>query len=84
MARIYTAESIGTGSSLNATLAGLLAAAAQPALGLVLDSYWSNQTSGGLRIYSAEAYTALTFCFAIISAAGLLGIAIMSKIDNTK
>jgi MFS family permease len=84
MKRIYTAESIGTGSSLNATLAGLLAAAAQPALGLVLDSCAWSQTGDGPRIYSAEAYTALTYCFAAISAAGLLGVAIMSKMQGTK
>jgi MFS family permease len=84
MKGIYTAESIGTGSSLNATLAGLLAAAAQPALGLVLDSCAWSQTADGPRIYSAEAYTALTYCFAAISAAGLLGVAIMSKMQGTK
>jgi MFS family permease len=84
MKEIYTADSIATGSSLNATFAGLLAAAAQPALGLVLDSYWSNQASGGLRIYSAEAYTALICCFATISAIGLLGVAFMTRMQSPR
>ena len=79
MKEIYGFQAIGTGSSLNATFAGLLAALSQPILGMILNSRRNGQTSGTGALFPAEAFDLLLVTLAGVSLAGIAGIALIAK-----
>jgi predicted MFS family arabinose efflux permease len=70
---VYSTDQIGVGAAINTSSAGLVTAAVQPALGVLLESTWDGTVAGAAHVYSPIGYDFLIYVLAVISALGFLG-----------
>jgi sugar phosphate permease len=72
--RLFTAANISTAIGINLTMANLANALAQPALGAMLDHFWTGTWAApGVRLYTPAGYTGLLLCLAVISVLAVVG-----------
>jgi len=83
---VYRAEAIGTGSSLNATVGGLITAIFQPLFGKLISSYGDNMAGQSSHTYPVQAYSMLVIILALFALVGLFGVCMLGsygKNDST-
>jgi predicted MFS family arabinose efflux permease len=77
--RIYTSNHIGMGTSINSTLAGVIAGAIQPALGWVLDATRGAAVAEEGAVGSNTGYDVLILFLIAVSFMGILGPIMMRR-----
>ena len=76
---IYTSNHIGVGTSLNSTLAGLIAGALQPLIGWILEKAAGMSAAGPATSHSTSGYDLLIIVLIAVSLLGIVGPILMRK-----